>query len=51
MKDIQINTYFDIHEFGFCFKFSRLKYHPDYLYQIDIHLLFFCIWINFKSKL
>jgi hypothetical protein len=51
MKNIQISTYWDWNEFGFCFKFCRLPYHPDYLYQFDIHLLFLDIWINFKSKI
>jgi hypothetical protein len=50
MKNIEVNTYWDWHEFGFCFKFSRLKNHPDYWYQIDIHFLFFDCWINFISK-
>lgn len=51
MKNVEINTYWDWHEFGFCFKFSRLKNHPDYWWQIDIHFLFFDMWINFISKI
>jgi hypothetical protein len=51
MKNIELNTYWDWNEFGFCFKFCRLHYHPDYKYQFDIHFLFFDCWINFISKI
>lgn len=47
MKKIEVNTYWDWHEFGFCFKIARL----DYWYQIDMHFLFFSCWINLISKL
>lgn len=50
MKNIEVNSYWDWYEFGFCFKFSRLKYRPDYLYQIEIHFLFFDLWISFINK-
>ena len=51
MKNIEVNTYWDWEDFGFCFKVSRLPVHPEYWYQIDIHLLFFDCWINFISKI
>ena len=50
MKNLEINTYWDWIEFGFCFKFSRLPYHPNFWWQIEIHFLFFDCWINFISK-
>ena len=51
MKNIEVNTYLDWVEFGFCFKIARLPHHPDYWYQIDMHFLFFSCWINFISKI
>jgi hypothetical protein len=51
MKNLEVNTYWDWHEFGFCFKIARLPHHPDYWWQIDMHFMFFSCWINFISKL
>jgi hypothetical protein len=50
-NNMEVNAYWDWYEFGFCFKFSRLKYRPDYLYQIEIHFLFFDLWISFINKI
>ena len=51
MKNIEVNTYWDWHEFGFCFKIARLPHHPDYWWQFETHFLFFDCWINFISKI
>ena len=51
MKKIEVNTYWDWYEFGFCFKVLRLEYNPDYWCKVDIHFLFFNVWINFINKI